>query len=77
MQIRHHPMCWVVFETPIHVRGHRLTAVCEQEEWDTMEPVLRQNYVLIRSAIANEGEAERLARSCTTFGKKHHLARSA
>jgi hypothetical protein len=68
---------WVVFETPVHVKGRRLTVICEQEEWDTMEPDLRKNYVLIRAAIANEGEAERLARSSSTLALKENRKRSA
>jgi hypothetical protein len=68
---------WVVFETPVHVKGRRLTVICEQEEWDAMEPALRQNYVLIQGAIANEGEAERLARSSSTLGLKEKSKRSA
>ena len=68
---------WVVFETPVHVKGRRLTAICPQEEWDAMEPALRDTYTLIRVAIANEGEAERLARSSSAVGLKENSKRSA
>jgi hypothetical protein len=71
------PVHWVVFETLVHVKGRRLTVICEQDEWDAMEPDLRQNYVLIRAAIANEGEAERLARSSSAVGLKELHKRSA
>ena len=68
---------WVVFETPVLVKGRRLTVICEQKEWDAMEPALRDSYVLIRAAIANEGEAERLARSSSTLALKENRKRSA
>ena len=71
------PVNWVVFETPVHVKGRKLTAICEQDEWDTMEPDLRKNYTLIRSEITNEGEAEQLARSSSTLGEKENRKRSA
>ncbi len=68
---------WVVFETAVHVKGRRLTVICEQDEWDAMDPGLRENYVLIKDAIENEGEAERLARSASTVGLKEQQKRSA
>ena len=71
------PASWVVFESAGHVKGRRLTVICEQEEWDAMEPDLRKNYVLIRSSITNEGEAEQLARSSSTLGEKELRKRTA
>ena len=77
MKVTERPLSWVVFETPVHVKGRKLTVICEQEEWDAMEPDLRKNYVLIRAAITNEGEAERLARSSSTLAVKERGKRSA
>jgi hypothetical protein len=37
-------------------------AVCTQREWDAMERARPGYHALIRAAVANEGEAERLAR---------------
>jgi hypothetical protein len=43
--------------------GHGTAAVCEGDEWDAMEVAQPGRYTLIQDEIANEGEAERLARS--------------
>ena len=56
------PVSWVVYRvSPI---GKQLggNAVCEQREWDEMERVRPGYHTLIRSGIASEAEAEKLAR---------------
>jgi hypothetical protein len=54
------PRSWVVYLTPVDQGAVR--AVCEQNEWDRMEAARPGHYTLIRGRIANEAEAEKLAR---------------
>ena len=68
---------WVVYQMTIHGEPSRLRAVCEQAEWDQMESAHPGHHLLIQSGIANEGEAERLARGVPADGakpKKRHLS---
>jgi hypothetical protein len=52
---------WVVYK--MHLAGEGgPNAVCEQAEWDAMEAGNPGRHKLLRSGIANEAEAERLAR---------------
>jgi hypothetical protein len=52
---------WVVYRS--HLAGeHGGNAVCEQAEWDAMEAASPGQHTLLRSGIASEAEAERLAR---------------
>jgi hypothetical protein len=45
------------------IEGKRkMNAVCDQSEWYEMEWAQRGHHKLIQAGIANEGEAERLAR---------------
>ena len=53
---------WVVYEERSPGKPKR-TLVCEQADWDTLLQSHSTRVVLIQGAIANEGEAERLARS--------------
>jgi hypothetical protein len=53
---------WVVYKMTIHKQPEGMNAVCEQSEWDAMERARPGYHTLIRSGIANEAEAERLAR---------------
>lgn len=53
---------WVVYQTPVKGRSEGLSAVCGQREWDAMASSRPGYYTLVRAGIANEGEAERLAR---------------
>ena len=53
---------WVVYRTPVKGQPEGLPAVCGQREWDAMASSRPGYYTLVRAAIANEGEAERLAR---------------
>jgi hypothetical protein len=56
------PKLWVVYRMTIHGKPSGMSAVCEQGEWQAMERVNPGYHTLVRAGIANEGEAERLAR---------------
>jgi hypothetical protein len=53
---------WVVYLMTLHKNPEGMRAMCEQSEWDEMERARPGYHKLIRAGIANEGEAERLAR---------------
>lgn len=53
---------WVVYKMSLHKHPEAMNAVCLQEEWDAMEAARPGYHTLIQAGIANEGEAERLAR---------------
>ena len=55
---------WVVYEMPATAKRGTMKVVCEQREWGKLK---RGNptFKLVRSRIANEGEAEREARAGT------------
>jgi hypothetical protein len=55
-------VAWVVFRMTLHGKRTGVNAVCEQREWDEMEARQPGYHTLVRAGIANEGEAERLAR---------------
>ncbi len=59
---------WVVYRMTIRNKPFGLAAVCEQREWDAMENAQPGHHTLIQAGIANEGEAERLARSSSVVG---------
>jgi hypothetical protein len=67
---------WVVYQMTINGQPSGMTAVCQQSEWEVMESVQPGYHALVRAGIANEGEAERLARSCTVAdtGKSSRVA---
>jgi hypothetical protein len=54
---------WVVYRMTIHGKPSQMNAVCQQNEWDAMESARPGYHMLVQAGIANEGEAERLARS--------------
>jgi hypothetical protein len=53
---------WVVYQLSIGGKSPGVNVVCEQSEWDAMERAKPGQHVLVRSGIASEAEAERLAR---------------
>jgi hypothetical protein len=57
---------WVVYRTASTQKAEGRNAVCTQAEWDEKERVGPGLNTLIRENIANEGEAERLARDLQT-----------
>jgi hypothetical protein len=58
---------WAVYQMTIHGKASGMSAVCEQGEWEAMERDRPGYHTLIRGGIANEGEAERLARSSSGY----------
>jgi hypothetical protein len=62
------PVSWVVYRMTIHGKSSGMSAVCDQAEWDAMEIERPGYHALILAGIANEGEAERLARSSSGYG---------
>jgi hypothetical protein len=57
------PESWVVYKMTLHGKKEGVNAVCDQAEWDAMELTRPGYHQLIQSGIANESEAEQLARS--------------
>jgi hypothetical protein len=53
---------WVVYQMRDDRKADGQNVVCEQGEWDEMERRRPGFYTLVRKGIANEAEAERLAR---------------
>ena len=53
---------WVVYSMPVKGNPDRMRAVCARAEWEAMAPARSGLYTLVLDGIANEGEAERLAR---------------
>jgi len=56
------PTLWVVYEIGAGDKLQGMNMVCEQGEWDALELAQPGKHKLIRTGIATEGEAERLAR---------------
>jgi hypothetical protein len=56
---------WVVYRMTVHKKPNEGIAVCEQQEWDAMERLQPGYHTLIEGGIANEAQAEQLARSST------------
>lgn len=52
---------WVVYRMTVHNKP-AMNAMCTQSEWDAMELAKPGYHTLIRGGIANENEAEKLAR---------------
>jgi hypothetical protein len=53
---------WVVFLMTLQGSQVPMNAVCRQSEWEQMERTRPGFHTLIRSGIASESEAEKLAR---------------
>ena len=53
---------WVVYRMSTDGKTPGVNVVCEQAEWDAVELAHPGQHVLVRSGIASEAEAERLAR---------------
>ena len=54
---------WVVYLMTVYKSPHGIKAVCEQSEWEEMETARPGHHKLLIAGIANEGEAETLARA--------------
>ena len=57
------PVLWVVYRMTINGKPSQMNAVCEQNEWEAMESTRPGYHTLVLAGIANEGEAEKLARN--------------
>jgi hypothetical protein len=60
---------WVVYLMTVHGKPSGMHAVCEQGEWEAMERAALGYHTLVRSGIASESEAERLARGTSGDAK--------
>ena len=69
VRIIEEPVSWVVYQMTLHGKSLAMNAVCEQDDWDAMEASRPGYHTLIRSGIANEGEAEKLARGTSGDAK--------
>ena len=67
---------WVVYQVSIDGKTAGRNAVCSQAEWDALELAKPGQHVLVRSGIASEAEAERLARGTSGDAKVHLPRRS-
>jgi hypothetical protein len=67
---------WVVYRMTVHGKRTGMNAVCEQSEWETMELAQPGYHTLILAGIPNEGEAERLARSCPVVSDTSNPSKS-
>jgi hypothetical protein len=63
MATNENSLLWVVYRMTIRGKPSGMNAVCLQSEWEAMERAQPGYHTLIQADIANEGEAERLARS--------------
>ena len=68
MRLTEESMSWVVYRMTLKGKSSGFGAVCEQDEWDTMEHARPGYHTLVRAGITNEGEAEQLARNCPVDG---------
>lgn len=53
---------WVVYMKTQHANKSALNAVCEQSEWDALELSRPGYHTLVQAGIANENEADKIAR---------------
>lgn len=53
---------WVVYRMTLHKQPDGVIAVCEQSEWDEIDRARPGYHTLVCGGIANECDAERLAR---------------
>jgi hypothetical protein len=63
------PGSWVVYQRILKGHPNGINAVCAKAEWDAMEAEQPGRHTLIKSGIASEGEAERLARGTSGDSK--------
>jgi hypothetical protein len=60
---------WVVYRMALHGKQAGGNAVCGRAEWEELEAAQPGFHTLIRSGIANETEAELLARGTSGDAK--------
>ena len=68
---------WVVYSVPVKGSPDPTRAVCEQAEWEAMDPARSGLYTLVLGGITNEGEAERLARGTAGAARPRGARRAA
>jgi hypothetical protein len=66
---------WVVYKMTLRGNSDEMNAVCEQSEWEAMELAQPGYHTLIQAGIANEAEAERLARGTSGDAKQQRTLR--
>jgi len=66
---------WVVYQMPVKGVPAGIRGICEQAEWDAMELARPGVNTLIQAGIANEGEAEQLARGSSGEARTRHAKR--
>ena len=66
---------WVVYKMTVRGNPDGMKAVCEQSEWEAMELAQPGYHTLIQAGIANEAEAERLARGTSGDAKQQRTLR--
>ena len=67
---------WVVYRMSTDGKTPGVNVVCEQAEWDAVELAHPGQHVLVRSGIASEAEAEKLARGTSGDARVHLPHRS-
>jgi hypothetical protein len=67
---------WVVYQMPVKGSPEGVRGICEQWEWEAMELARPGVNTLIQGGIANEGEAERLARGSSGETKPRTATRT-
>jgi hypothetical protein len=60
-------LAWVVYKKVVNSQAAAMSVVCEQREWEAMELERPGYYTLVRAGIANEAEAEMLARDTSGY----------
>jgi hypothetical protein len=67
---------WVVYRMTVYGQASAMNAVCEQSEWDAMQLAWPGYHTLVKSGIASEAEAEKLARGTSGDARVHLPHRS-
>jgi hypothetical protein len=67
---------WVVYLMTVNNNAAGMKAVCEQREWDAMKLARPDCHTLVKSGIASEADAERLARGTSGDPKPRTPRRS-
>jgi hypothetical protein len=67
---------WVVYQMPVKGVPAGIRGICEQSEWAAMELARPGVNTLIQAGIANEGEAEQLARGSSGEARTRNARRA-
>lgn len=66
---------WVVYKMTLHGKAVGMNAVCAQSEWEELELGRPGYHTLVQAGIANESDAEKLARGTSGDPVKRGLPR--